>query len=43
MVRDDMKCVCDEFLLCEMREIFSYRGLRKQSTLYKQTTLLATD
>ena len=25
MVRDDMKCVCDEFLLCEMREIFSYR------------------
>ena len=42
MVRDDMKCVCDEFLLCEMREIFSY-SLRKQSTLYKQTTLLATD
>ena len=37
--------MCDEFLLCEMREIFSYRGLRKQSTLYnKQTkTLLATE
>jgi hypothetical protein len=37
MVRDDMKCVCDEFLLllCEMREIFSLK--KTTLTLYKQT------
>jgi len=38
MVRDDMKCVCDEFLLlllCEMREIFSLK--KSILTLYKQT------
>ena len=35
MVRDDMKCVCDEFLLCEMREIFSLK--KTILTLYKQT------
>lgn len=35
MVRDDMKCACDEFLLllCEMREIFSYRLKKTIDTL----------